>query len=88
MALKVEFDPDALKDLSRLDEHIQRRIFKYLRERITPSNNPRGFGKPLAMDKKGLWRYRIGDYRMICAIRDDEKRVIIYRVGHRKNIYE
>lgn len=88
MALNIEFDPDALKDLSRLDEQIQRRIFKYFRERIAPSNDPRRFGKPLMADKKGLWRYRIGAYRVICAIYDGEKRVVVYRVGHRRNVYD
>lgn len=87
MALKVEIDPDALKDLSKLDEQIQRRIFKWLRERIEPSDNPRRSGKPLTGDEKGLWRYRVGDYRVICAIHDNEKRVIVYRVGHRRNVY-
>ncbi|MBI4828216.1 MAG: type II toxin-antitoxin system RelE/ParE family toxin [Nitrospinae bacterium] len=88
MALKVEFDPDALKELATLDESVQRRIFRYFRERVSPLKDPRALGKPLTGDKKGLWRYRIGDYRAIGSISDTASTVTIYRIGHRRHIYD
>ncbi|MBF0292639.1 MAG: type II toxin-antitoxin system RelE/ParE family toxin [Nitrospinae bacterium] len=88
MASKIEFDPDALKDLSKLDESVQKKIFKYFRERVSPLDDPRSCGKPLTAAKRGLWRYRIGDYRAICAIDSSRETIIIYRIGHRKYVYD
>lgn len=88
MALKIEFDPEALKELSKLDEPVQRRIFRYFRKRVLPSQDPYRLGKPLTGDKKGLWSYRIGDYRTICAINAAGEKVTVCRIGHRKRIYD
>jgi len=49
--------------------------------------DPRQFGKPLHGDKKGLWRYRVGDYRLICDIQDQRVTVLLLALGHRKEIY-
>ncbi|MBI5814347.1 MAG: type II toxin-antitoxin system RelE/ParE family toxin [Nitrospinae bacterium] len=54
---------------------------------MSPLKDPRSCGKPLTGDKKGLWRYRIGDYRAVCAIDQVRQMVIVYRIGHRKEIY-
>lgn len=51
-------------------------------------SNPRQTGKGLSFNKSGFWRYRVGDYRIICQIKDDELTIIVVTVGHRKNIYE
>ncbi len=82
-----EFDPRALKELSRLGKEHQRRIFNYLDERITDSDDPRRFGKPLQHEFAGLWRYRVGDYRIICRIEDQKMVVLVIKVSHRRNAY-
>jgi len=84
---KVEFDPHALKELSRLDKPAQQRILRFLRQRIETEEDPRSFGGPLHGPKKDLWKYRIGDYRLICDIQDDKVRVLVLRVGHRREVY-
>jgi mRNA interferase RelE/StbE len=85
---RINFDPAAFEDLQRIDVNAQRRIRHYLRERIATPNDPRRFGKPLRRELKNLWRYRVGDYRLICDIRDATSLVLILRVGDRKNVYD
>ena len=63
-------------------------VLRYLRERIATDEDPRRFGKPLSRDMAGLWRYRVGNYRMICNIEDDKLVVLVLRAGHRKEVYE
>ena len=87
MAWTVSFDPRALKELERLDRTIQRRVVKYLRERVLLKANPRSLGKALTGAKVGLWRYRVGDYRIVCDIRDAGEIVHILRIGQRKDVY-
>lgn len=87
MVWKIEFDSAALKDLKRLDQTAQRRIVHYLRVRIATNDNPRRLGKALHGDKTGLWRYRIGDYRLLCRIEDQVLTVLVIAVGHRKEVY-
>lgn len=84
----VEFDHTAAKELRKLDRQAQQEILYYLRKRIATDEDPRRFGKPLARDMAGLWRYRVRDYRMICHIADKRLIVLVLRVGHRKDIYE
>ncbi len=87
MTWRIEFDPDALEELSQLDRGIQRRIIRYLRERIATSEDPRRFGKSLRGGLQGLWRYRVGDFRLVCNIVEDRLVVVVLRVGHRKDVY-
>ena len=82
-----EFDPRALKELSRLGKEHQRRIIAYLDDRIAASDAPRQFGKPLKHEFAGLWRYRVGDYRMICRIEDERLIVLVVKVSHRRDAY-
>lgn len=86
MAWIVDFDPRALKELEKLDRPAQRRIVRFLQER-TLGRDPRRLGKNLSGDKAGLWRYRVGDYRLICRINDQAETVRILRVAHRKEAY-
>ena len=71
MAWTIEFDPAAFKELSRFDNPIQRRILRYLRERLAGEEDPRRFGKAMRGEKVGLWRYRVGDHRMVCAFENE-----------------
>lgn len=88
MTWKIEWDDRARKELRKLDSPIQKEILSYLRTRIVGSNNPRIFGQSLSGNKAGLWRYRVGNYRIICRIEEDTLVVLVLSVGHRKEIYE
>jgi mRNA interferase RelE/StbE len=74
--------------LRKLDEQIQREILRYLRDRVVGSADPRQFGKPLRMNLAGLWRYRVGDYRLICRLEENRLVVLVLQVGHRREVYE
>ncbi len=88
MNWQIEVSETAAKQLERLDKPVQARIFKYLKERLLNTKNPRAFGKGLTGDKAGLWRYRVGDYRIICQVKDEIVTVLVLEVGHRKTIYD
>lgn len=84
---RVEFTADAARDLKRLDPQIAREILAYLRKRIATDNDPRRIGKSLRGEKQGLWRYRVGDYRLICLVEDRMLTVTVLRAAHRKEVY-
>ena len=86
-AWRVEFDRAAVRDLRKLGVDAERRVLHYLRERIAGSDDPRRFGHALAGDRKGLWRYRVGDYRIVAAIEDERFVVLVVAVGHRREVY-
>lgn len=88
MTWKIEWDDRARKELRKLDSPIQKEILTYLRTRVVDLSNPRIFGHGLSGNKAGLWRYRVGDYRVICRIEDDALVVLVIGVGHRKEVYE
>ena len=84
---QVEFLPGATRDLKKLGSDAQRAILRYLRERIATAADPRRFGHALTGDKKGFWRYRIGDYRIVASIEDHRFVVLIVTIGHRREVY-
>jgi mRNA interferase RelE/StbE len=86
LAWRIEFDPRAEKELGALDRQIAKRIKNYLDE-VADLPNPRVRGKPLKGTFAGYWRYRIGDYRAICAIRNECLVVLVIKIGHRKETY-
>ena len=81
------FDERALKDLKKLGRAAQRDIIAYLDERITGKATPRRFGKALKADMAGLWRYRVGDYRVVCEVQDKAVRILVVRIGNRREVY-
>lgn len=81
---RVEFDDYARRVLRKLNRAIQDQIKRYLRERIATAEDPRRFGKSVAGNGIVLWRYRIGDHRIVCKIEDDRLTVLVVAVGHRK----
>ncbi len=87
MTWTVEFDPQAEKELDRLDPQHARRILKYLFGRIATDEDPRRFGDPLRSNLAGLWKYRVGNYRIICDIQDEVLLVLVLRIGHRREVY-
>ncbi|MGA8765170.1 MAG: type II toxin-antitoxin system RelE/ParE family toxin [Candidatus Sulfotelmatobacter sp.] len=88
MAWQIEFDPDARRELEKLDKPISDRILKFLHEGVTTLDDPRRIGEHLNGPLRKCWKYRVGDYRLICSIKDDRPVVIIVRVGHRREIYK
>lgn len=84
---QVIYDDHAKKQLLKLDRKAQSDILRYMRERIATDENPRRFGKALHSDLKGLWRYRVHDYRIVCRIEDDRIIVTVINVDHRKDVY-
>ncbi|KTD20359.1 type II toxin-antitoxin system RelE family toxin [Legionella londiniensis] len=87
MTWKIEFDADVEKDLRKLGHTAQKRILTYLKEKVMSSNDPRSLGKSLSGDLTGLWRYRVGDYRILAKIEDNNLTILVVHVGHRKNVY-
>jgi mRNA interferase RelE/StbE len=87
LAWTVEIGDLAEKQLRKLDVPIRDRILHYLAERIEGCKNPRHFGEPLKGNKTGWWRYRVGDYRIICQIQDQKITVLVLAIGHRREIY-
>ena len=85
--MKLEFSEAAKKTFSKLDKSVQRRIKNYL-DNIVQLENPRSRGKALVGNLVNLWRYRVGDYRIICDIQDEKILITILRIGHRKDVYD
>ena len=85
---RIEFRPSARKEFKKINSTDRKKILLYLRDRVFSSDDPRSFGKPLKGSLKGFWRYRVGDYRLICEIEGDEFTVFILRVAHRKDVYD
>lgn len=88
MAWTVEVSDFAEKQIRKLDRQVQKRLIDWLDDRITGCKNPRHFGEPLRGEMTGLWRYRVGDFRIICEIQDDKLVVIVLAVGHRREVYQ
>lgn len=84
---RVEINRSAEKQIQKLSRTAQESIVRFLRERVQTADNPRQWGKPLHGDKGGLWRYRVGVYRLICDIQDERVTVLVVSVGHRKDVY-
>lgn len=88
MAWKIDLTLDAQKDLSRLDRQDARLILRFLNERILQLDNPRAIGEALRGPDLGrYWKYRVGDYRLICSIQDQLVRIMVIRIGNRREIY-
>ncbi|MGD9507628.1 MAG: type II toxin-antitoxin system RelE/ParE family toxin [Geminicoccaceae bacterium] len=88
MGWRIEFEPRALKELEAQDRQVQRRLLAFLRDRVAPLADPRGLGEALhGPDLGRLWKYRVGDWRLICEIRDGQVTVVVVRLGHRREVY-
>ena len=87
MAWSVEFLRTAERQLERIDRTWQRRILDYLDDQVAVLDDPRQRGKSLASPLAGLWRYRVGDYRIVCEIVDAEQLIRVIKIGHRRSIY-
>ena len=83
----IEYTATARSQLRKLDKQMARRIVDYMDERVAQLENPRNLGKALTGPMGDLWRYRVGDCRVICEIKDDALRVLVVRVGSRDKVY-
>ena len=83
----VEITDIALKTLKKLGPQPAERIFKFIRTRLDGIKDPRSLGEALHGDKSGLWRYRVGDYRLICTLEDARLVIVVLNIGHRREIY-
>lgn len=88
MAYKLEFSKRFDKQFSKLDKSTQRYLFNWLIKHVDNVENPRYSGKSLTGNQTGLWRYRIGNYRVIADINDNRCIILALEVGHRKDIYK
>jgi mRNA interferase RelE/StbE len=87
LAWTIEYSDTALAKLRKLDRQRAQAIADYMDKRIATADNPRDFGKALTGSLKGRWRFRVGDYRIICSIKDDRLVVLVIDLGHRREVY-
>ncbi len=84
---KIIATKEFLKSLKKLDKGTQKLIKKYIENNLQNTDNPKEKGKPLRYNLSGYWRYRIGDYRLICEIVESEIVIILIDIGHRREVY-
>jgi mRNA interferase RelE/StbE len=85
---RIEFDEPAKKQLTKLDRQIAKRITTFMRERVASLENPRMIGEALTGSRLGeFWKYRVGDYRILCRLEDDILRIFVIKVGNRREVY-
>lgn len=86
--MKIEFDPGALDDLKKLDRPVQQRLVGFLRQRVAVLDNPRSIGEALSGARLGnYWKYRVGDWRIICELQDERIVVRVLRIGNWRDVY-
>jgi mRNA interferase RelE/StbE len=85
---RIDFAESVAKQLRKLDPAVARRLVEFLRERVAPLADPRSLGAALKGDELGrFWKYRVGDYRIMAEIQDREIRILVVRIGHRREVY-
>ena len=88
MVWRIELERTAEKDLSKLDRQSATRVLRFLHERLAPLENPRAIGESLHGSRLGdLWKYRVGDFRILASIQDKEVRILVVKVGNRREVY-
>lgn len=88
MKYTVDYDKKADKQLSKMDSSVSEMIYGWIDEHLEGCENPRIYGKPLKGNRRGYWRYRVNDYRIIADIQDNKILILVTEVGHRKEIYK
>ncbi|MGL5593506.1 MAG: type II toxin-antitoxin system RelE family toxin [Cetobacterium sp.] len=88
MPYKVEFKEGAIKSLQKLDKQVLRLIKNWIQKNLEFTEDPRIHGKALTGNLKGVWRYRVGDYRLFAEINEDIVTIFIFEIGHRREIYK
>ena len=88
MNYNVVFTEGAKKTLKKMDKHTSALIIGWIEKNLQGCENPRVYGKALVANRNGQWRYRIGNYRAICQINDNEVIILVLEIGHRRNVYK
>lgn len=88
MKYQVVYSQRVIKELKKLDKYTKRIIKSWIDKNLVDCEDPRVHGKGLTANRSGQWRYRIGDYRLICQIKDEELVILALTVGHRRDVYE
>jgi len=88
MKYSVEYTPQAIKELKKIDKYTRSLIFGWIEKNLVDCENPRQFGKALKGNRSDQWRYRIGDYRLLAEIKDDKVIILVLTVGHRRDVYK
>lgn len=87
MSYKLFYTSEVAKQIKKLDPSVKKLLKIWIEKHLLNTDNPRLYGKQLVGDKKGLWRYRIGNYRLIVEIKDKQLIIIALSFGHRSSIY-
>lgn len=87
MKYELLYTEKAVKQLKKLDKSVLVMIKAWIEKNLVGTNDPRRFGKAFTGDKKGWWRYRVGDYRILADIQDDQLIILVIEVGHRSSVY-
>jgi mRNA interferase RelE/StbE len=88
LAWQIELDDAAKKDLAKLDKPVAKRITAFIRERLAVLDDPRSIGDALKGSRLGeLWKYRVGDYRIIADIEDGALKILVVKIGNRREVY-
>jgi len=87
MAWLIRIEKNATKALSKLSRSDQTRILNFLETNVASRSNPREIGAPLTGPLAGLWKYRVGDYRVIARIEDEQVSILVLRIGNRREVY-
>jgi mRNA interferase RelE/StbE len=88
MKYKVVYDKKAIKSLSKIDQGQKVIILAWIEKNLVDTNEPKKHGKALKGNLKEYWRYRIGDYRILADINDNQIQIIIINIGQRREIYK
>ena len=88
MRYEVQYSERALRELKKMDKYTRQMIYSWIDKNLNGCEDPRQRGKGLTANRRGQWRYRIGDYRLICQIQDAQLVILALSVGHRSTIYK
>ncbi|HAH75108.1 MAG TPA: type II toxin-antitoxin system mRNA interferase toxin, RelE/StbE family [Kandleria vitulina] len=87
MRYRIETTERFDREFRKLDRYTQRMVKAWIDRNISETDNPRQHGKGLSANRRGQWRYRIGDYRLLCEIQDDRLVILALTIGHRREVY-
>jgi len=84
---RIDYTDIAERAILRLDKPVRMRVLGFMRDRVMPAEDPKSLAEPLSGVLRGLWRFRVGDYRVICDIQTSIRVVQVQDVGHRSDVY-
>lgn len=88
MCYRVEYSTNATRFIKKLDKYTKTLLKSWINKNLEGCADPFQHGKPLTADKRGLWRYRVGDYRLICEVQQGKVVILVVEIGHRRDIYK